>query len=222
MSTRFQAPFNRAVESNDKIRNDLLLLDILILGTPVSHREKHWKAIAASYVWLSATLEEFVKTSLEICIEELNLLALNTNQVRPSLLALLGNSAFDSLQQVRGLKMWAKRSTLLELTGASILAEFNPSILPIDGRTIRPEHFNVLWSIFGFHGNSIPGPFHSLALNDLAEGRNNVAHGEVSPIDFGRRKHIPDVLKIIDRIDDIYLHYSLTNSNYFSNREYLR
>jgi hypothetical protein len=65
-------------------------------------------------------------------------------------------------------------------------------------------------------------PKHRLALEDLADGRNDLAHGEVDPITFGRRKVYADLIRMMDMIDDILLHLCQTASDYLASNGYNR
>lgn len=94
--------------------------------------------------------------------------------------------------------------------------------LPLDGRTLRANHFETMWAVFGFPRPVLPHPTHSLALADLAQGRNDVAHGLVDPVTFGRGKATPDVAKLIDRIEDVILHLLVTADAYLTSKLYQR
>ena len=79
------------------------------------------------------------------------------SELRASLFAMLQSASLDSLQQVRGLKMWAKRSELFLLIDDPSPCVFNLTILPLDGRTIRIGHLETVWKVFGFAGPVVPG-----------------------------------------------------------------
>jgi hypothetical protein len=129
---------------------------------------------------------------------------------------------FDSLQDVGGLKQWERRVEVLHRSTSTDIAVFADSELPLDGKTIRPAHLNTVWLVFGLPGSSLPTPRHAFALNDLAEGRNMVAHGREAPLHFGRRRVTADVLRIADHIEEIGIHLALKLDEYLSGQLYLR
>ena len=159
---------------------------------------------------LVATLTEISAETLEI------------RQVRLSLIALIQAPVLDSLQDVRGLKMWLKRVEILAATNDQSNCIFDALCLPLDGRTIRPQHLDVIWTIFGFSTPPVPTPVSRLALNDLADARNIVAHGEDDPSRIAGQRSVTDMLKLIDRIEDIVIHMWSTISDYLTQKEYLR
>jgi len=104
-------------------------------------------------------------------------------------------------------------STIDDPTAVTI--NINESVL--DGRTIRSEHFECIWKVFGFPLPHHPSPKHGLALTDLADGRNNVAHGNVDPILFGRSKAAPDLIRIADLLDESLMHLYYAADTYLTN-----
>jgi hypothetical protein len=76
--------------------------------------------------------------------------------------------------------------------------------------------------VFRFPASALPAVRHALALNDLADGRNDVAHGRVAPIAFGRRKVTSDVLRIVDYVEDFGTNLVVAIDEYLSQRQYLR
>jgi hypothetical protein len=103
-----------------------------------------------------------------------------------------------------------------------IPAAFNPDTLPLDGRTLRAEHFERIWHVFGIPGPSLPAPKHGMALKDLAEGRNKVAHGTVDPISFGKSKAASDVIQLSYRVDEILVHVLAQLDDYLVQARYAR
>ena len=68
----------------------------------------------------------------------------------------------------------------------------------------------------------VPSALHRVALRDLADGRNKVAHGHVEPELFGKSKAASDVKNLIGRIEAIGEHVILCGESYINNEEYLR
>jgi hypothetical protein len=99
---------------------------------------------------------------------------------------------------------------------------FSDVVLPLDGRTLRPEHFETIWRVFGLPGAPLPSGRHSFALNDLADGRNAVAHGRSSPTMFGRSKVMADVVRIVDFIEEVVLATAVAADTYLRAHQYRR
>jgi hypothetical protein len=71
-------------------------------------------------------------------------------------------------------------------------------------------------------GDHVPHARHSLALRDLADGRNKLAHGEVDPVVFGRGKNVIDIRRLVEMVEDIILHFGAAALRYLANNEYVR
>jgi RiboL-PSP-HEPN len=205
-----------------QLKQGIIHAERVLAGSSAASVEILASQRAATYVTLAAAVEVFVREFVDDLISDLNALGLTCDRVRPSLLSLVHSPDFDALRALNGLKMWNRRVVVLEAVRTASALQFSTDIRPLDGRTIRPRHLETIWSVFGLPGAPLATPAHGLALTELAEARNNIAHGHVDPITFGRRKALSDVVSAIDRVDDIALHMALAADGYFSQAEYLR
>jgi hypothetical protein len=181
----------------------------------VSHQAAVRKACA--YLWLSASVEGFVDQSLLSILAELESRHVPLAHLKRGLIALSLESKFQSLRDIRNLeKSWDCRIEVLESSSSLDRATFPEGLLPLDPRTLRPYHFKVIWRVFGFEGVSIPTPRHAMQLRDLAEGRNELAHGRTTFEQFGRRKVIREIIRLLEGIEEIGLNL------YTEGTEYLR
>lgn len=94
--------------------------------------------------------------------------------------------------------------------------------MPLDGRTIRGEHFDAIWLVLGLTPPSVPSAFHRIALRDLADGRNEIAHGHKDPVMFGRSKATSDMNRMASRVDEVILHLLVSLDAYIDGRQYER
>jgi RiboL-PSP-HEPN len=207
-------------ERVDRLRQDLYYCDIAALSP--SRRELRTNVLAGSYVWLAAALEATMQGVLVGVLTEVNSATLSLQELRLSLFALAHAPQFDSLQELRGLRMWRSRAALFSEIQSNAACSLSLDKLPLDGRTIRSESLDAIWQVFGFSGDPTPGPLHRLALNDLAETRNEVAHGDEEASVIAGRKSMQDLLRFIDRIEEIALHIWTTTDNYLDRQDYRR
>jgi hypothetical protein len=56
----------------------------------------------------------------------------------------------------------------------------------------------------------------------MANGRNDVAHGKLDPILFGRSKSVQDIQTMLKRLEEIVEHSALAADDYLSTAMYLR
>ncbi len=213
-------PVGAYSESAHRVRQDLYYCDVNFARR--STRELRAALHAASYVYLAAALERVVTDLVAGLVTEINAAVHSVRDVRLSLVALVVAPQLDSLKEVRGLKMWNQRSAVFQAVDARGPCVLSDAVLPLDGRTIRADHFATIWSVFGFDGPSLPSPTHGLALRTLANNRNDVAHGEETPITVAGRASVQDTLLLLNRVEDVVLHLWDAATSYLHNSAYLR
>lgn len=204
----------------DSIRQDLYYCDVNFAKGRA--REVGRNVRAAAYVYAAAAVERVISEILIAALSEISSAAVELRKIRLTLFALAQAPHFDSLQQLRGLKMWAKRSQVFGDIDSMSMCAFDCSNLPLDGRTIRPEHLETIWAIFGLTAPAVPDPLGRLALNELADARNSVAHGEKEPSEIGGQTSVTDMLRLLDRIESVVTHMWASVSDYLANKSYLR
>ena len=177
---------------------------------------------AWAYVKAAAVLERVVRDTLAELMRELNRSATPVDGLRVSLRGLLAEPELKSLRDLRAYeKVWRKRCELFRVAGATTPALFGVEVLPLDGRTLRPKHFDVVWEVFGLDGPSLPSPMHKLALTELADFRNDLAHGNVDPDDVQRMKTFADVTRMVGYTEEIAEHLLVSVEQYVNTRAYL-
>jgi hypothetical protein len=219
---RFGLELSLASRELTRVRQDVAHSDSGVLSALTPVRERAAASRASAYVWLAAMLERVVRDSLVAAFKEISSHAPTYRDYRLSLFALLCESDFESVVAKSRSGAWGKKVAMLERTmdgGTAVLSEH---ILPLDGRTIRADHFDAIWLVLGIPGSSTPGPLHRIALGELADGRNEVAHGHQDPVGFGRKKATSDLLKLADRVDEVILHFLSGLDEYIVNRRYKR
>jgi hypothetical protein len=219
---RFEAEIALASRELSRIRADIAHADVTALSalTPVQERAAAMRA--ASYVWLASTLERVVRDSIQATLREISASSQPLKQLRLSLFSLVCDSEFNSVADRARSNAWQAKIDLLERTVSAAFAELPEEILPLDGRTIRGEHLDTIWLVFGLPNTSPPSPLHRIALKDLADGRNQVAHGNADPVTFGRKKATLDMHRLVERVDDVIAHLLTTLDSYIDKRLYLR
>jgi len=177
---------------------------------------------AATYVYVAAAVEAYITTSLAALVTEINLRAVPYQHLRLSLFAIAHAPHLSALQDVRGLKMWTRRCDIFSDVDSTAIATLDSAHLPLDGGTIRPSHMDAIWRVVGLPGDSTPGHRHRLALTDVADNRNAVAHGEEDAATVAGRKGIPDLLRLLERVEECVLHVHYGMNDYLDGATYLR
>ena len=141
--------------------------------------------------------------------------------LRYSLLALACEAQFHVVRSADGRAAFESRLAIMAMVPSSApISVVGPG--PVDGKTIRPYHFEMLWGTFGLPGSPWPSPVHRGVLEDLATGRNDIAHGTISPVQFGRGRTFDDCLGMLGRVDEVVTHAAISMDDYLLHRAYLR
>ncbi|MBL8280114.1 MAG: hypothetical protein JNL93_25850 [Pelomonas sp.] len=219
---RFSAELALAARELARIRADIAHADTAAISSAATVRDRGAAVRASAYVWLAALLERIVREALQTTLREISLLAVPFKDLRFSLFSLLCEAEFDSIANRKRSSSWEQKIAMFIRTAETSPALLADNVLPLDGRTIRGEHFDTIWLVLGLDLPSIPSPLHRIALRDMADGRNEVAHGHVDPVMFGRSKATSDVLRITERIDEVILHLLGSLDAYVDKRQYAR
>lgn len=222
MPARFSPELALVGRELTRMRADVSRADVHTLSSAAGLRDAAATVRASTYVWLASTLERVVRDALKSTFREVSSKLLPAHQLRASLFSLLCDADFESVSKSARSKAWGTKIALLSRLLDSGPATLSEDVLPLDGRTIRGDHFDVIWHVLGIDGSSVPSPRHRVALRDLADGRNEVAHGHSDPVAFGRTKATADVLKLISLTDDSIAHLLAGLDSYLSQELYRR
>jgi hypothetical protein len=215
-----EAALSKFSDTIDRVRQGLYYCDVTF--TQKNFRGLRQDIRASAYVHLAAAVERLISEIFSGLVGEINALAGKLSDLRLSLFAIASGPNFDALADLRGLKNWHRRCQILSDIESRSILNLDESYLPLDGRTIRPEHLDAAWKVFGFDGPSLPSPLHALALRDLATSRNDVAHGNEPLSVVAGRKSLDDMLRLIERIEEIAIHLWTAAVQYLDATQYLR
>jgi hypothetical protein len=219
---RFSSELTLAARELARIRADIVHADAAVISPSAPIQERCAAVRASAYVWLSALLERIVREALHATLREITLLAVPFKDLRLSLFSLLCEAEFASIASRSRSNSWEQKIAMFLRTAEANPALLAESIVPTDGKTIRGEHFDTIWLVLGLGVPSVPSPLHRIALKDLADGRNDVAHGHIDPVTFGRSKATVDMLRITQRIDEVILHLLDSLDAYVDKKQYIR
>ena len=177
---------------------------------------------AGVYLYAAAAIERACREGLLAVIAEINAHGVAPERLRVSLFALHCAAALDAIGGgPRSLERVGRAADMFETVFGAAHVPLG-TVLPLDGRTPRAAHFATIWRVLGFPGPAVPDPACALALEDLAEGRNDVAHGVRDAIAFGRSKAIADVIRVVGRVEQMVAHLFDSADAYLDQRLFLR
>lgn len=194
----------------------------ILASSPVQKRSVQL-ITASSYVVIAATIEKFVRRTLNKLAVDIRTSGALRRDIKYSLHSLFGDNHLNSFRDLRDYqKSWEKRLELFDFQSSANPLDESQADLPLDGKTIRPVHLEVVWSVFSLPQGPFPNSLCRAALVDIADGRNDIAHGHVAISSFAMRKGTTDTLKKITRIEEMLTHISLQAISYISVRGYLK
>ena len=214
---------DEALSELRSIIQSLLWADMAVLtSSPIQKRSAHL-IISSSYVLIAAVVEKFFRQTVKkLGIDICQSTALQCD-IKPSLHSIFGDQHINSLRDLRDYqKSWEKRIEIFDLQSSNLpLTQFQLD-LPLDGKTIRPVHLDVIWRVFSLPNTPFPNLQCRAALVDVADSRNDVAHGHINFTTFARKKGTTDTLNKITRIEELLTHVSLQAMAYIANQGYLK
>jgi hypothetical protein len=185
-------------------------------------------ARALAIVCTMAELESLIKTSVQRTHEELNAAGIQTLQLIPSMRQVVAHTAFESLRSLQDqTKMWERRSFTTTLESCSEVAKFpiersHPQP-PLDGKTLKPEHFYRLWQIYQLPGDPFPNPGWPGSLQKMAMARNDLAHGNLPYHEIFQQagRSIKDIESYVASVSDFSSHFVDSWNKYLASEDYL-
>lgn len=166
------------------------------------------RAKANAYVALSAAQEYLVSEAFLSCVSEIGVSGISGVDLKPCIFSVFLDSQFISIASQKSIASWIKRLEILDAPFRSVPLQ-SATAWPSDGKTIKPDHYALIWRVLDLPGVWYSDPTHPFAVTDLCIGRNAVAHGRMSRNAFGRSKICSDVLKLTRKIEEVGENYLL-------------
>lgn len=179
-----EAQCDQLLRRADSLKRYMILVAKLVDDDRAKWYELSLEARGSAVVGCCAELEALTRLVLQRSHEEINGLQLEYRQTVACLRQLTAHSAFESLRSLQDhAKLWERRAftTTLDLSTERVklpIMQRSPQP-PLDGRTLRPEHFYRMWGIYGLGDVPFPQVGWAASLQKLALMRNDVAHGNI-------------------------------------------
>lgn len=216
----FDRPLLELGSRIDEVRASVMYHDPL--GSHPQAAELARTSRAWAYVAMAAALEAFVGAVVDELATHINAAAITHKDLDLGVVSVIQAGGFDAAAGGRKQAMWDRRAGILRSADSASVAVVPVGLRPLDGRTIKQAHLESLWAIYDLPGDPLPSPLHGLALRDLSEGRNAVAHGNVDPLAFGSTKSFADVMRRLEQVEDIAIHLAEAGATYVIGAGYRR
>jgi hypothetical protein len=203
----------RLLRRTDNLKKFLANVRLDTQGARWKSEDRDARALAV--VCTIAELEAFTKFLIQETHLELNKLGLPLSKLQPNLRQIAAHTTFESLRELSDhSKLWGKRRHATTLEACNDPAEFpvekKTAQPPLDGKTLKPEHFNRVWEIYGLSGISFPMATWSASLQKMALIRNDVAHGNMPFHEIFQQggRTVREIEGYVDDIGEFAIHLS--------------
>jgi hypothetical protein len=179
-------------------------------------------AKSSIYVFLGAAIESQFKGHLEDLVKLIVGRGVNNSRLTNRISPLLYHNLIESVSVVKHEKRASKIIELLDLSNSRAPAKDSHYKYPLDSRTIRQEHYKNIWSILGLDGYHLPSGTHAIALENIADERNNYAHGDKDPSTDGHSINASDLVNLVNKTQEIGEHYYSSMKKWVADKRHLR
>jgi hypothetical protein len=141
-----------------------------------------------AFVQLYAAYEFTVKSVVQTAIDSINTHAHKMKDIKPSLMALYLDRELASLRDAGRKNIWNARLRLFERVFCDdIIALANNAGPPTDGSHYRHTHLITIFNVFGIARLPARRRTHLFRIDEVVNHRNQIAHGNETAADVGRR-----------------------------------
>jgi len=227
LNAALMAEADRLLKRTDTLKTYLLAAASLAKQDPKRWHFATMEARASAIIHTVAELESLTRFLIQETHRELNG-AHVVKDLRACLRQLAAHTTFESLRALSDpSKLWIRRAeaTTLELSSSPLALPIEMKTVqpPLDGRTLRPDHFYRIWSIYGLPGAAFPVVSWEASMLKMAGVRNDLAHGTVPfhEVFQSAGMRISDVERYVSDIIEFALYLVTTWVDYLDSRQYL-
>lgn len=158
------------------------------------------------FVQVYAVYEYTVKAVVREAIDGLKTHNHKLNQLSPSLLALFLDPELTSLKDIGPKRVWEARLTIFARAfSKDSLTLSSDTIPPNDGSHFRYSQLEMMFKVFGIRRRPVQRQLHATRINEVVGHRNNIAHGEESAEDIGRRYTRSEISRMLNQMRSVCL-----------------
>lgn len=151
-----------------------------------------------------AIYEFTVKAAVRTAINSVNTRKHRFNEITPALLALYLDPELRSLRDSGSKNIWVARQKLFERAfskdRAAIALETKP---PDDGNHFRYSHLQMIMQVFNIKRRPVKNLQQATRINEVVNHRNEIAHGNDTAENVGRRYTRAEVLQMLRQMKSV-------------------
>ncbi|MBU9229665.1 hypothetical protein KTD22_23880 [Burkholderia multivorans] len=173
------------------------------------------------YVHLYGAFEKSINEAVSSFLRAVADLQLQTLHVAPSFLPLALDGRFKSLHSTPGESNWKKRVLFVGAMLADNPCSINDAIFSDQLQNVWPATLRDISSYMGID-EPVFDSTHVLAMNEVVEKRNQVAHGRISPLKVGANIRANNLEDRFNSIESVLSEFILHLENSFDSLCYIK
>jgi hypothetical protein len=172
------------------------------------------------FVQLYAAYEHTVLAGLRETYRQINLAKLEFKDCHPILLTAALDKELMSFVQRGSIHAWKARRAVFEKVGSTHVVEIDETVNPAAGRNLAVDQLQSIWDTLRIRDPMFPKPVLIGRVSELVRNRVDVAHGNLSASDVGRRYTIADLRVRHRDVELLCTHILNTFEDYLSKQHY--
>jgi hypothetical protein len=158
------------------------------------------------YVVLYGVIEYAVKSAVQIALQRVGGLRVRYADLNQAFYAVALDPSFTALAFVGAERKWTKRSEFLTLQTSNEVCKPSDTLFDDQTMNVRFETVSTLFECFCISDPVVPNLRLKGLLNDIANNRNDVAHGSLSAQAVGARRTTEEMEKFVDDVETVVTH----------------
>jgi hypothetical protein len=172
------------------------------------------------FVHLYAAYEFTVLAGLRETYRQINIAKLEFKDCHSLLLTAALDRELTSFVQKGSIHGWKARRAVFEKVGSAQVVAIDEQVNPAAGRNLAVEQLESIWDTLRIKDPIFPRPALMGRVSELVQNRVDVAHGNSSASDIGRRYTVEELRKRHRDIDLLCTHILAAFEDYLKRKHY--
>jgi len=172
------------------------------------------------FVHLYAAYEYTVLAGLRETYRQINIAKLEFRDCHSFLLTAALDKELTSFVQKGSVQAWKARRAVFEKVGSTQVVEIDQNVNPAAGRNLAVAQLQSIWDTLRIQNPMFPAPTLLGRVAELVQNRVDVAHGNSSASDIGRRYTLEELRKRHRDIELLCTHILTSFEDYVKKQHY--
>jgi len=169
------------------------------------------------FVHLYAAYEFTVLTGLREVYRQINAATIEFKDCHSRLLTAALDKELTSFVQVGSVHAWKARRAVFDHVGSTRIVAINENVNPAAGKNLAVGQLQSIWDTLRIQDPMFPHPALIGRVAELVQNRVDVAHGNLSASDVGRRYTVQELRKRHTDIELLCTHILASFEDYLKN-----